>query len=337
MLDDLKRSKAPKRRQYRVAVTANSDGGGGGGGGGGGNPRRIRTAPKAINSSDGLWFRCRTISGQTYYAHAKTNQTRWDLPPGITRAPTWNEERFKAAKGDVPKLALEHASCPICFEEFCKSERACAFFAGEGGGARACPHFVCAECAPRIDACPLCRTPIAARETFNLNDVRRVFELADVDRDGRLSKTEVGHAIGLVLHCSQGDIRAWVDGHWAEWNRSQSGAIEAPEFRAVMEAARASVDEIRETAPPTAQSSARQWFDYHDTDRNGTLDMREMRFLFDTYRRLRRGGEEDGDADADAAWEQQRDVLKSAFGRRGSTSFGYSVWLRIYQSLEGMH
>ena len=213
-------------------------------------------------------------SGAIYYHNPITGATQWDPPEDVIRHSKSfeiilnrmrDEEAGRQKAAGHNDICFEHACCPICFDEFSRHERACAFY---HRNVRVCPHYVCEDCGRRIEQCPMCRQTFSAREIFHLSDVHRLFEISDFRVDGVLDQVEVCHAISLILHCSAGDIQAWVEKMWPTWDQNKNGVVDEGEFRAVLQTAREQVDVIRVVEPPTIENgTAEQWFNYYDVNR----------------------------------------------------------------------
>jgi len=157
-----------------------------------------------------------------------------------------------------------------------------------------CNHYLHARCVrvrPPKGACAVCGVGFERIERFpDISEPRAWFDAIDVNRDGRLSRTEVVEAFkATVVNLDVERFQRDIDSLWANWDVDRDGFVSYEEiFResyGLLAFAREQYSGSRTmTAAPPALTDPYNWFTFWDADRSETLDKAEVhRALVKTF------------------------------------------------------
>merc|ERR1740117_1633173 len=188
---------------------------------------------------------------------------------------------------DCDDVGVEHAECPICYDEMHKFTSA-VFVAASGK--RTCSHFFHETCAREVGGggartCPVCRAPYAS--VLPIPDMRLDpkgwFRIMDLDGDGKLSLKEVAAVLKAQIPMDWKKLETRSAEDWfKKWDRDGDGGITFQEMMHPATGILAFVRQMfpRQTAadaqPPDIQRHRLAWFDHFDEDRSGTLEKQEV-------------------------------------------------------------
>jgi Ca2+-binding EF-hand superfamily protein len=196
-------------------------------------------------------------------------------------------------------VAVEHAECPICFDEM--HSRAVAVFKA-ANGKRTCRHFLHLNCAQSLAAahmntCPVCRAPFAT--CFEVPNYEKNpqgwFKAVDADGNGKLSRAEVLEILRAICPVDWRRLEARAADLWQRWDANGDGEISYEEFCHPRDGLLAYVKstfarrgggggEADAPPPQLTLSSKKQWFAHFDDDGSGSLEQEEVvRGLIKTF------------------------------------------------------
>eukprot|EP01064_Diplonema_japonicum_P035121 TRINITY_DN751_c1_g1_i1.p1 TRINITY_DN751_c1_g1~~TRINITY_DN751_c1_g1_i1.p1 ORF type:complete len:302 (+),score=90.44 TRINITY_DN751_c1_g1_i1:51-908(+) len=191
--------------------------------------------------------------------------------------------------------AVEHAECPICFEDLCTNTL--AIFEGKDKK-RTCRHFFHYDCLKEVFdfatghnselQCPVCRADCDnILEMPNIvTSAERWFELADTDASGNLSIQEVTDVVRATCNISDADAENVIKKKWAEFDKDGDLGIDWGEFSTLLAFVRENIPESQKVAVPSITESKEKWFKFWDQDNSSALEKDEVaRALIKTFRK----------------------------------------------------
>jgi hypothetical protein len=212
------------------------------------------------------------------------------------------------ARGD---MASQYTECPLCFFELHLYPVAILRFQSK----RSCVHYFHSFCAnlykTRVEesstapagnvkvSCPVCLNRFTEVKTLPelISDPRLWFQLCDTDLTGTLDKKEVVEGLLAVLPVERYKLEKALDEYWSNWDASGDGSIAFQEFidpisglksfiltnYNIFKRDKEAISQALRSIPPL-DSKPREWFDFWDNNRNGTLERIEMtRALIKTF------------------------------------------------------
>jgi|LauGreDrversion4_2_1035121.scaffolds.fasta_scaffold10118_2 hypothetical protein len=210
------------------------------------------------------------------------------------------------ARGDI---ASQYTECPLCFFELHLYPVAILRFQAK----RSCPHYFHSFCAnlykSRFETtsstgdtritCPVCLKRFTEVKTLPelISDPRLWFQLCDTDLTGTLDKKEVIEGLLAVLPVERYKLEKALDEYWENWDASGDGYIAFQEFidpisglksfvltnYNIFKRDKEAISQALRSIPPL-DSKPREWFDFWDNNKNGTLERIEMtRALIKTF------------------------------------------------------
>ncbi len=205
------------------------------------------------------------------------------------------------ARGDI---AQQFRECPLCFFKLHLFPVAVLRFQSK----RACTHYLHSFCANMYKGnqetknerigCPICLKRFTEVKTLPdlLQDPRLWFQLCDTDLTGSLDRDELMEGLVAVLPVERERLEKAVAEYWSFWDTSGDGYIGFQEFIDAKSGLKSflinnfnifklnnEADKLGDAIPPL-DSKPREWFDYWDQNKNGTIDRVELsRALIKTF------------------------------------------------------
>ena len=200
-------------------------------------------------------------------------------------------------------IAASYKECPLCFFELHLFPVAILRFQSK----RSCEHYLHSVCANGFKtrqetrnhkvACPVCFKSFTEVKTLPslLEDPRMWFQLCDADLTGSLDKKEVLEGLVSVLPVERTRLEKAIDENWSAWDPDGDGVIALAEFTHPRTGLKSflvlnyNVFRKEDTAQeskniPPLDSNPKEWFDFWDYNRNGTLERIELaRALIKTF------------------------------------------------------
>lgn len=183
------------------------------------------------------------------------------------------------------QAAVEHAECPICFEEL-HSAPSGVFV--DANRRRVSQHFFNYNAATKWlqekKSCPITRNPAAA--VMLVPDIRRDprgwFKVVDMDGDGKLSRKEVVEVLKaqLPIDYRRLEQEALKGDLWRMWDTNGNGFLEEQELLGdqglVNYVASVFQQGSPQSAPPDIKTNRIAWFQHFDEDYSGSLEQGEV-------------------------------------------------------------
>jgi len=193
-----------------------------------------------------------------------------------------------------PNVAVDHAECPICYDEL--ATRKCAVLRQQSGK-RSCRHYLHLDCAQSLisgnrKTCPVCRAPFFSAYAVPDYDTnpKMWFDCVDADSSQTLSKSEVLDVLKALFLIDYKALEKSVDSLWPRWDKDRSGELDFSELcdpkTGLLVYVKVHFAREKQQPPPQLTMSNREeWFQYFDDDDGGTLDKEEIvRALVKTFR-----------------------------------------------------
>ena len=221
-------------------------------------------------------------------------QAEPSAPPARRAPPPVPIAQSASSSGPDTNLAVQHAECPICYDEL--HVRPPAVFVGRNNK-RTCSHFLHLDCAQSLlangrDTCPICRkkyAKVVKVPDFQANP-KEWFKCVDADGNGKLSKYEVLEVLQAILPIDHRKLEQNVDALWSRWDKDGSGDIDERELcdpnTGLLAYVRSNYKKNGVVNEPALTMSTReQWFYFWDEDNSGCLSKEEIfRALAKTFK-----------------------------------------------------
>lgn len=199
-------------------------------------------------------------------------------------------------------ISHSYKECPLCFFELHLFPVAILRFQTK----RSCPHYLHSVCAnalkTRLESrnnligCPVCFKVFTEVKTLPdlLSDPRMWFQLCDADLTGSLDKDEVLEGLISVIPVERSRLEKAINENWSTWDPDGDGVIGMAEFVHPKTGLKSFLmsnynilkkeEHIDHSQIPPLDSQPKEWFDYWDYNKNGTLERIElMRALVKTF------------------------------------------------------
>lgn len=159
----------------------------------------------------------------------------------------------------------------------------------ENSNVRSCRHYFHEKCIKKYEkkCCPLCNknnVKIVDIEHPNKKNIRKWFQLIDVDNSGSISPQELTEALCVFYPVDCDKVCEYLNEHsnlWKKWDSDASGEIE---FEELVRENTGVLDYLIKHFPLIEQekketpdlSDLSKWFNYWDMDHSGDLELHEL-------------------------------------------------------------